>query len=62
MAKKKVEEVSIVFCRDCKNSTDYIDNTCYCQCLKKRVCAADNYGRPIKLCSDFYEPKKRNKK
>ena len=58
MAKKKVEEASIVFCRDCRKSNDYIDNTCYCNGLKKRVCAANRYGRPIQLCNGNYETKK----
>lgn len=47
-----------VFCRDCQNSSDFGDNSCFCKGLGHRVCAANKYGKPNIECRGNYKPKK----
>lgn len=47
-----------VFCRDCQNSSDFGDNSCFCKALEHRVCAANKYGKPNNECRGNYKQKK----
>ena len=64
MAKKqaapKTEKKDIpkrVFCKNCQNSDDFGDNSCFCKALGHRVCAANRYGKPNIECRGNYKPK-----
>ena len=37
-----------VRCRDCRNASEFIENSCYCKAMGRRVCACDRYGRVCK--------------
>ena len=50
-----------VFCRDCDKSSDFGDNSCYCAGFGRRVCAAENYGKPGLMCREHYKPIKHKK-
>ena len=39
-----------VRCRDCRNASEFIENSCYCKAMGLRVCACNRYGR---LCLKF---------
>lgn len=34
-----------VHCRECRNSKDFINNSCFCKAFKRRLCACNRYGR-----------------
>ena len=40
-----------VRCRDCAHSSAFIENSCHCKAMGRRVCACDRYGR---IC-EYYE-------
>lgn len=40
-----------VRCRDCRNASEFIENSCYCKAMGRRVCACERYGRVCK----YYE-------
>lgn len=46
----KAKDEVPVHCRNCRNSSDFIENSCYCKALKRRVCACNIHGR---LCEKF---------
>lgn len=37
-----------VRCRDCQYASEFIENSCYCKSMDRRVCACDRYGRVCK--------------
>lgn len=37
-----------VRCRDCAHASDFIENSCHCKAMDRRVCACDRYGRVCK--------------
>ena len=37
-----------VHCRDCAGASEFIENSCYCKAMGRRVCAANRYGKPCK--------------
>lgn len=39
---------ALVRCRDCANASEFIENSCYCKAMGRRVCAANRYGKPCK--------------
>lgn len=41
MAKKVKPEIVYVKCRNCKNASDFGDNSAYCRAKGHRVCACD---------------------
>lgn len=41
----KHDKDKIIFCRDCKNSSKFIGNGCYCKSKEMRVCACNQHGR-----------------
>lgn len=57
MAKKSVEALTRVFCRDCYRAVAFVGNGCFCRGLMSRVCAAERYGHPITFCRGFYVAK-----
>lgn len=34
-----------VHCRDCVNASEFVENSCYCKAMGRRVCACMRYGR-----------------
>lgn len=50
MAKKIKPEIVYVKCRNCKNASDFGDNSAYCKAKGHRVCACDRYGQ---ICDSF---------
>lgn len=56
--KENKELPKIVFCRDCQCADKFGDNSCFCEGLGHRVCAANNYGKPVRECRGNYKPKK----
>lgn len=50
MAKKVKSELVYVKCRNCKNASDFGDNSAYCKAKGHRVCACDRYGQ---ICNSF---------
>lgn len=46
-----------VFCKDCQNTEEFGDNSCFCKGLGHRVCAANKYGKPNLECRGNYKPK-----
>ncbi|HIY88162.1 MAG TPA: hypothetical protein H9824_05605 [Candidatus Bacteroides pullicola] len=40
-----------VRCKDCANASDFIENSCHCKAMGRRVCACNRYGRVCK----YYE-------
>lgn len=46
----KHDKDKIVFCRFCKNASQFIGNGCYCKEKDMRVCVCSNHGRK---CADF---------
>ena len=49
-AKKVKPEPVYVKCRNCKNASDFGDNSAYCRAKGHRVCACDRYGQ---ICNSF---------
>lgn len=47
--KRRAESV-YVKCRNCKNASDFGDNSAYCKAKGHRVCACDRYGQ---ICNNF---------
>ena len=39
-----------VRCRDCANASEFVENSCYCKAVGRRVCACHRYGR---VCPKF---------
>nr|DAP31012.1 MAG TPA: hypothetical protein [Caudoviricetes sp.] len=50
MAKKVKSEIVYVKCRNCKNASNFGDNSAYCRAKGHRVCACDRYGQ---ICNSF---------
>lgn len=50
MAKEVKPESVYVKCRNCKNASDFGDNSAYCKAKGHRVCACDRYGQ---ICNSF---------
>lgn len=50
MAKKVKSELVYVKCRNCKNASNFGDNSAYCRAKGHRVCACDRYGQ---ICNSF---------
>lgn len=50
MPKKVKPEIVYVKCRNCKNASDFGDNSAYCKAKGHRVCACDRYGQ---ICNNF---------
>lgn len=50
MPKKVKPEIVYVKCRNCKNASDFGDNSAYCKAKGHRVCACDRYGQ---ICNSF---------
>ena len=40
-----------VRCRDCARSSAFIENSCHCKAMGRRVCACNRYGRVCKYYS-----------
>lgn len=52
MPKKVKPEIVYVKCRNCKNASDFGDNSAYCNAKGHRVCACDRYGQ---ICNSFFK-------
>lgn len=61
MAKKQKaqkDEPERIYCRDCENAVEFIENSCFCISKGHRVCAVNRYGKPYEECRGVYNKKK----
>lgn len=47
-----------LFCRDCRHSSSFVGNGCFCAALGHRVCACNRYGHFYNYCGKYYAQKK----
>ena len=40
-----------VRCKECVHALQFIENSCYCRAMDRRVCSCDRYGRVCKYYS-----------
>jgi len=50
----RYRENDTVYCRLCLHSSAFLGNSCFCNAMKRRVCACDRYGR---ICGKFSKTK-----
>lgn len=47
-----------VRCRDCRHALEFIENSCYCKAMGRRICACMRYGRVCKYFARINNLKK----